>query len=100
MKTRKVMSCTVSSSTKLVKRLPVPNFLPYLYLGVPIGTKCMFYYILILPGAPIHFICGQLVRDVSTLILQKSEVFLQNVFDGPIKLIEFYGTVENVLEVQ
>ena len=60
----------------------------------------LFYHILTLPGAPIHFLCGQPVRDVALLILQKLKVFLQMFFDSPIKLIELYRAVEKHFEVQ
>ena len=61
----------------------------------------MLYNILTLPGVSIHFVCGQPLGNVSTLILQKSEVFFANHFRQPhIKLIELYEAVENVLEVQ
>ena len=59
----------------------------------------MFNNILTLPGVSIHFVYKQPVRDVATLILQKLEVFTQNVSNSVIKLIELYKTVENVLKV-
>ena len=101
MKTQKVMSCTVSSCAKLVNRLNSGTCFCcqsciWEYRSVLV---ILFYNILTLPGAPIHFVCGQPVRDVALLILQKLKVFLQNVFDSGIKLIELYTAVENVLKV-
>ena len=71
----------------------------------------LFYNILTLPGVPLHFVCGQLVRDVARLIArpvrdvarlirQKSKVFMQMFFDSGIKLKLSFILVEKHFEVQ
>ena len=83
MKTRKVMSCAVSSCDKLIKR---------------IGTQHTFTTNIDPSWGPLHFVRKRRVTNVSTLILHKSQVLVQMFFNISIKFIELYGTVESILK--